>query len=161
MHEKLEQIDIFNNARVIFDQKLESKIIIWISALIIGSILLLLISLFYRFKSYDIYYAKVVKNEEDSYIQFTVNEDFLKKKNRNYLIINDEEVHCQLIKMSDNYYLINASKYWEAFFDCKLEKELNFDSNVLEVKIDNGDITLYQYFTNKLRKVVRSGRVKS
>ena len=133
MHEKLEQIDIFNNARVIFNQKLESKIIIWISALIIGSILLLLISLFYRFKSYDIYYAKVVKNEEDSYIQFTVNEDFL----------------------------INASKYWEAFFDCKLEKELNFDSNVLEVKIDNGDITLYQYFTNKLRKVVRSGRVKS
>ena len=149
MHQKLAKIDIFNNAQIIFDRKLESKIYIWVIVLIVISGLFIFISLFYRYETYD------------NYLTFTVGEDFISKKNRNYLIINDEDIKCHLLKMSDNYYLIDGSKYWDVFFECELGQELNFNSNVLEVKIDNGSTTLYQYFIAKLRKVVKSGRIKN
>ncbi len=161
MHQKLAKIDIFNNAQIIFDRKLESKIYIWVIVLIVISGLFIFISLFYRYETYDIYYGKVVNDTEDNYLTFTVGEDFISKKNRNYLIINDEDIKCHLLKMSDNYYLIDGSKYWDVFFECELGQELNFNSNVLEVKIDNGSTTLYQYFIAKLRKVVKSGRIKN
>ncbi len=161
MYQKLDCIDIFNNSAVIYLRKSSSKIVSWISILLIGSLLFSWILLFYNYETYNVYYAKVVKNDEENYISMSVDETFIELQNRNFLEINSEEYKCHLMSMSDNYYLLNEHKYWQTTFECELPEQLNINENVIEVKVDKGKTTLFKQIINKIRKGMKNGRIKN
>lgn len=158
--QKFNDIDIFNNSSVIFKRKSSSKITSWISILLISSLIFCFIIYFYEYNISDIYYAKVVKNDDENYLYFSVDQSFVSMKNRNYLEINGDEYKCHFSSFSDNYYLIDNKKIWEVYFDCELPDELNINDNLVEIRIEKRKTTLFKEMVNKLRKELKNGGIK-
>lgn len=158
--QKFNNIDIFNNSSVIYKRKSSSKITSWISILLMSSLTFCLIIYFYEYNISDIYYAKVVKNDDENYLYFSVDQSFISMKNRNYLEINGDEYKCHFSSFSDSYYLIDNKKIWEVYFDCELPNELNINDNLVEIRIEKRRTTLFKEMVNKLRKELKNGGIK-
>lgn len=158
--QKFNDIDIFNNSSVIYKRKSSSKITSWISILLMSSLIFCLIIYFYEYNISDIYYAKVVKNDDENYLYFSVDQSFISMKNRNYLEINGDEYKCHFSSFSDNYYLIDNKKIWEVYFDCELPNELNINDNLVEIRLEKRRTTLFKEMVNKLRKELKNGGIK-
>lgn len=161
MYQKYEDIDVFNNSSLTYMKKSSSMVVSWISIILIGSILFSLIIFFYEYDAYNIYFAKVVNNEDNNYLNITVDESFISMKNRNYLEINNEVRKCHLKSMSDNYYIFNESKYWEVIYECDIPTELNINNNIVEVRVDKEKTTLFKELVNKVREGIKNGRIKN
>lgn len=158
--QKFNSIDIFFNSSVIYKRKPSIKVISWISILLISSVIFGLIMCFYKYDISNIYYARVINNDDENYIHFSVDESFISMKNRNYLEINNKEYKCHLSSFSDNYYLVNSEKIWEVYFDCELPDELNINDNLIEVRVEKRRTTLFKELIMKLRKEFKDGRIK-
>ena len=160
MYQKFDVIDVFNNSSVIYMLKPNSKIVSWISILVATLVTLFLISILYKYEEFNIYFAKVINNDEENYISIAVDEEFIDLKNRNYLEINDDIYKCHLISMTDNFYIYNDSKYWDALYECNLPDELNVNNNVLKVKVDKNTTTIFEKIIEKIRRGINNGRTK-
>lgn len=158
---KFNNVDIFTNSSIIYMRKPSNKINYWINILLIGSILFGLIACFYEYTIFNIYYSKVVESDENSYVHITVDESFISSKNRNYLTLNNIDCKCHLNSLSDNYYLINNEKFWEAIYECEIPEELDIDNNILEVKINKRKTTLFKELINLFRKELKNARIKN
>lgn len=160
MYVRYNSIDIFNNREVLYKNKSNYKVISWITILLIGSIVLLLITFFYKFRLFSIYTGKIVKNEKDNYIELNVDDSFLKYKNRNYYIINDKKSRCHIKEIVDSYY-VNDKKYYNVKINCDLNKEININNSILDIKVDEGKVTLFEVFTKKIKKGIKDARIKN
>ena len=67
IQKKYSSINSFNNSSIVYGRKESLFLISWIYIFIIGSIVLISISLFYKFNIFNMYYAKVIKNCTGSY----------------------------------------------------------------------------------------------
>ena len=94
IQKKYSSINSFNNSSIVYGRKESLFLISWIYIFIIGSIVLISISLFYKFNVFNMYYAKVIKNKNENYIYMTIDSDFVSLRNRNYLEIDGEERKC-------------------------------------------------------------------
>ena len=142
-------------------QKTSSKIISWISILFLTTLLLLTIAIFYKFEIFNIYYAKVIRDEDNSYVVFNADEDFINMRNRNFLVINEKDTRCHLIDFSDNYTVYENNKYWEVSYTCELPDELNINDNIVKIRLDKGKTTLFKMFIKKLKRGIENARVKN
>ena len=142
-------------------QKTSSKIISWISILFLTTLLLLTIAIFYKFEIFNIYYAKVIRDEDNSYVVFNADEDFINMRNRNFLVINEKDTRCHLIDFSDNYIVYENNKYWEVSYTCELPDELNINDNIVKIRLDKGKTTLFKMFIKKLKRGIENARVKN
>ena len=155
MFQKYESLNIYDNSSIVYLRKQSSKIISWFNILIIGSILFCIIGFKYKYSISNIYYAKVIHNDEENYISIDVDEDFLLMKNRNYLNIDDEDYKCHLLSFSDNYYVVNSQKHWVVNFDCNIPDDINVNNNLVEIKLEKRKTTLFKEISTKIRKRVK------
>lgn len=153
-------IDIFNNREVLYKNNSNNKVISWITIVILGSVVLLSISLFYKFKLYSIYNGKVIKNEKDNYIELNVDDSFFKYKNRNYYIINEKKYRCHINEIADSYY-ISEKKYYSVKINCDISKDININNSIVEIKVDEGKVTLFEVFVKKIKKGIKNARIKN
>lgn len=154
-------IDIYNNSSVIYFRKNDIIIPFWITLLLIGSIIFVVISCFYKYTLYNIYYGKIINVDKDNYLYLEVDEDFISIKNRNHLEINDDDYNCHLIDLSDKYYILNNKKYWNVSYECDLPEELNVNENLVKVRIDKRKTTLLKEIILKVRKGLNNERIKN
>lgn len=161
MYQKYDNLDIFNNSKAVYMQKTNNKIISYITIIFIVSILFLLLSVFYKYEIFNIYYGKVYKQDDESYLILNVDSDFINVSKRNYLEINNEIVKCHLKSFSDNYVIYNNKKYWEVTYECELPEELNVNNNMLEIKINRRETTLFNEFLSKMKWGIKNGRTKN
>ena len=124
-------------------------------------VLILALLLFYKFNIYDIYQGTITKTEEENYLYLLVDEQFNNVKNRNYLIIDKKEYSCHLLEFSDNYYLVNNSKYWDAKYECELPDEININKNNVRVSIFRRKTTLGKELFLKVRGAINNARIKN
>ena len=161
MHQKYDSLDMFNNSSIVYMKKTNNKIISFITILIVFSILFLLLAIFYKFEVFNIYYGKVYKEEDNTYVVFNVDSDFINVSKRNYLEINKKSIKCHLDSFSDNYILYNNKKYWEVTYTCELPEELSLDNNMLEIRIDRRSTTLFNELRRKVERGIKNGRTKN
>lgn len=159
--QRYNDIDIYNNSSVIYLRKNDITIPFWITLLLIGSIIFVLISCFYKYTISNIYYAKIVNTDEENYLYMEVDEEFISLKNRNYIEINGEDYSCHLLDFSDKYYILNDKKYWGVSYECEIPEELNVNDNLVKVKIDKRKTTLLKEIILKVRKELKHERVKN
>ena len=155
MYQKYESLNIYDNSSIVYMRKASSKIISWFNILIIGSIIFGIICFKYKYNISNFYYAKVVNTDEDNYISVDVDEEFIELKNRNYLVINNDEVKCHLISFSDNYFLENSQKHWIVNYECNLSDDINVNNNLVEVEVEKRKTTLFKELCSKIRKRVK------
>ena len=158
---KYDDLEIFNNSSVVYMQKTNNRIISYITILLILCFIFILFAYFYKFNIFNIYYGKVYKEDDDTYLVMNVDSDFINMSKRNYLEINDKSEKCHLESFSDNYVVYNNKKYWEVTYSCELPDELNINNNVLEVKVNKRETTLFNEFIRKVNRGIKDGRIKS
>jgi len=161
MRQKYNSIDIFNNFSNIYMRRPESSIATWNNVLFISFFIFCLISCLYEFNIFNIYYAKVINNDENNYVYLQVDQDFLNVKNRNYLNIYDEDIKCNLLEFSDNYYIVDSKKIWEVSYKCDLPEETNIDGNIIKVKVQMRKTTLFKELLKKIRRKFENARIKN
>ena len=142
-------------------RKTENGITTWINVVFITSFIFCLISCLYKFNIFNIYYAKVVNNDENNYMYMQVDENFINVKNRNRLIINDEDTKCNLVDVSDRYYVLNSKKYWEVAYKCELPEEINVDQNIIKVRVQMRKTTIFKELLRSLRRKFENARIKN
>lgn len=152
MKKDYSDIDIYNNSAIIYYRKNDIFIPFWITVLFVATFVFVLIACFYKYSLYDIYYGKVIINNEENYILLEVDENFILKKNRNFLNINNEDYKCELVDFSDKYYIFNEKKYWNVSYECEIPEEINVNNNIVKVKIDKRKTTLLKEIIIKIRK---------
>ena len=160
MRQKYNSIDIFNNSSEIYMRKPESSIATWYNVILITCFILCLISCLYEFKIFNIYYAKIINND-DNYVYMQVDEDFMSIKNRNYLNIYGEDTKCNLVEFSDNYHILDSKKYWEVTYKCELPDEINIDGNIIKVQVQMRKTTLFKELVKKIRRKFQNARIKN
>lgn len=158
---KCSNINVFKNKSVIYLRKGDYRVISWITILVLFTMMLMTLCVFYKFESFAIYHAQVINTEEDNYIILLADNEFLKSKRRNYLEINDKESKCSLIDADNNYVIINNSKYWQVNYECELSDDDNINNNLLEIKIRYDKQSLFQYILQKIRKEHENARIRT
>ena len=161
IQKKYDDLDIYNNSSIVYMQKTSNRIISYITILLILSFSILIFSCTYKFNVFNIYYGKVYKEDDDTYLIMNVDSDFVNLSKRNYLEVNDKSVKCHLESFSDNYVIYNNKKYWEATYSCELPEELDVNNNILEIKVDKRNTTLFNELIRKVKRGIKDGRVKS
>lgn len=161
MQKKRNSIDIFNNSSYIYMRKPESSIATWNNIVFITCFIFCLISCFYEFNISNVYYAKIINNEEKNIVYMQVDDSFINIKNRNYLRINDEEIKCNLVDFSDKYFVLNSKKYWEVSYKCELSDEINIDGNIIKVEVQMRKTTLFKEIIRSLRRKFENERIKN
>lgn len=160
MRQRYNSIDIFNNSSNIYMRKPESSITTWNNVILVACFIFCLISCFYEFNIFNVYYAKVINNDEN-YVYMQVDEEFMNVKNRNYLNIYDEDTKCNLVGFSDNYYFLDSKKYWEVSYKCELPEEINIDGNIIKVQVQMRKTTLFKELLKKIRGKFENARIKN
>lgn len=155
-----EAIDVFNNSSIIYKRKTPNGIISWINILVIGSLIFFLIISLYEYEDYNIYKGIVVKNSEENYIYLFADDNFFPLKNRNYFIVENKKCRGHVVLISDDYYIMNNSKYRKVNIECELPKDLNIDKNVLDIKVDKGKVTILKKVIRKIKKGINNGKIK-
>ena len=155
MNREYSEIDIYNNSSVIYYRKNNIFIPFWITILFVGLFLLIMISCFYKYTLVDIYYGKIINNDDSNYIMLEVDEEFILRKKRNYLNINNEDYKCQLVDSSDKYYILNDKKYFNISYECEIPEEINVNNNIVKVKIDKRKTTILNELIIKIRKELK------
>ena len=121
-------------------------------------LLVVTLSLFYKFNLYDIYQGTIIKTDDNNYLYLLVDENFYNLKNRNYLIINKKEYKCHLSEFSDNYYLVDNKKYWNAKYECNLPDEINVHNSQVKVMIHKRKTTLGKELVLKVKEATNNER---
>ena len=161
MYAKYKKIDAFNCSKIIYLRKMPKIITIWLIIMTTLFMSTMILVFFYKFNLYDIYQGKIIKQEQDNHIELIVDEEFYNIRNRNYLIIDKKEYKCHLLDFSDNYYLINNKKYWNAKYECDLPEDLNINNNILSIYILKRETTIGKELYLKIKEEIKHARIKN
>lgn len=153
-------IDVFINSSVIYKRYCDNKIIYYILSVLILMIAIVLVSFIYKFEIYDIYYGKVIIEDNKSFVNISVDNSFINSVKRNYLEVNDKEYKCSLVEYSDTYYLVNDDKVWNVLYECELPEILKVNNNLLEIKLNKKKTTLIKIVYEKIRRGFKNARIK-
>ena len=138
---KEDNIDIYNNSALILNTKTPSFIKSWIIILIILSLLLGII-LFIPFNIYSNYYGHVIVDNNQSYIDLTLDKtDFPINKNNKIYIKKDKY----------NYKILSIKNH-NVLLDVKLKRDIKINNNIVMVNVLRNRTTLFKIIKNKIKK---------
>lgn len=150
---EMDNINIFDNSTIIMMRKTPSKIFVWIVVIIIGLIVFLSLSIFYRYNKYLNYIGTIVEEDTQYYIKIFIEEDKLVAFSNNILLIDNKEIEYKVKNISKNYYLTPQSvKMHEVVLKCKLNQQLMIDNNMVQLRFKMPQTTAMHDFIENIKK---------
>lgn len=141
MYVKMDNLDIYNNSRVILEKNIPKSIVSWITIL---CILLILLIIFFSipFNVYKNYSGYISTYNHNSYLNlFITKGDFPIHKNGKLYIKNDK-YNYEVIEIEDDKVILKVN----------LKDEINIDNNVVLVNILSNRTTVFEILKNKIKK---------
>jgi len=141
-----------NNKENVLTRKTGPLIICFTIISIVIILILICISLFYKYIKYENITLKVVKNEEIYYLETLVSKDNLRYfiKN-NELIIDDEKYPYEITNISDELYLDSYNNmYYKIILETTLESNKIINNNILLGKTMIKKTTLFKELLSNL-----------
>ncbi len=141
MYAKMDNLDIYNNSRVILEKNAPKSIVSWITIL---CILLILLIIFFSipFNVYKSYGGYISVYNHNSYLNlFITKGDFPIHKNSKLYIKNDK-YNYEVIEIEDDKVILKVN----------LKDEINIDNNVVLVNILSNRTTVFEILKNKIKK---------
>ena len=127
----------FNNSRIIIERKTPQNIINWITILFITLILFICISVFYRYRKYNIYEALILK---DDYVYLKIYSSDLPKDNKMYIYNKNID------------YKIVSNDFESTLVKCDLTGDYLISGTPIRVVFKGKYTTLYNEIKNKIKK---------
>ena len=137
----VDKLDIYNNSAIILDKKTPSRIISWITILVISLILFILVS-FIPFNIYKSYLGYMYVADNDSFFTSIIEySDFPVKKDKK-LYIKGKKYDYEVISIDDSNLVL---KIYNA-------SELEINNNIATLNILEDRTTIFNIVKNKLKK---------
>lgn len=141
----MNKIDAFKNSKMKIMYSSPSRIISWITIVLIIIISFLIISIFYKYNTYIKVISYVNINEKYNIRGIIEKKDMPIKKNyKLYIEGKRYEYEIVDIKEYDNYY--------ELFIKCKVDKNLLINNNLLTLNFVKNKTTLMNEIIKKIKK---------
>lgn len=142
---KMENLNAFNYSKMKLINEKPSKIISWITILCILSLVFILISILFKINKYTntIGYVEI---KEDYNLKIIIDKSLFPIKKNYKLYIEDNKYDYKIIKIN------KLDTYYELLVDCKLEKELLINNNILKIRFKTGKTTLIKELIKKIKK---------
>ena len=141
----MNKIDAFKNSKMKIMYSSPSRIISWITIVLIIIISFLIISIFYKYNTYIKLISYVNINEKYNIRGIIEKKDMPIKKNyKLYIEGKRYEYEIVDIKEYDNYY--------ELFIKCKVDKNLLINNNLLTLNFVKNKTTLMNEIIKKIKK---------
>ncbi len=148
----MDSIEILDNNKTVWLQKIPHKIIIWLIIVITSLFILGLLIYFYPYNKIKIYEGLVQKDNQDYYINILVLERDVNNITNKTLLIDNKKKDYKVINISSDYYLDNNQRYREVTLKTIINKYSIINNNILELKFIIGKTTIYQLFKERIRK---------
>ena len=141
----MENLNAFNYSKMKLINEKPSKIISWITILCILSLVFILISILFKINKYTntIEYVEI---KEDYNLKIIIDKSLFPIKKNYKLYIEDNKYDYKIIKIN------KLDTYYELLVDCKLEKELLINNNILKIRFKTGKTTLIKELIKKIKK---------
>lgn len=141
----MDKIDIFKNSKMKIMYSSPSRIISWITIVLVIIVSFFIISISYRYNTYIEVISYVNINEKYNIRGIIEKKDMPIKKNyKLYIEGKRYEYEIVDIKEYDNYY--------ELFIKCKVDKNLLINNNLVTLNFIKNKTTLMNEIIKKLRK---------
>lgn len=135
---------------IINDKKI--KMPLFIKIILLSLLILLVFLLKYKISLYDILDAKIIKIEEDYYVQVFVpmaKQDFIHDK---YIIVDNKEYEYKVENIANEYVFYNNMNYMIVNISSNLDKSYNIENNYFKIKQLRKKETLFNILVNKIKK---------
>ena len=141
----MENIDAFEYSKLKLINENPSKVISWITILIVTLVLFLIFSIFLKYNIYKNYIGYIDINDNYN-LKIYVDQSSFPLNKKDKLYINNKKYKYKIIKINllDNYY--------EILIDCKLDKNLLINNNIINLRFKKGSTTLITEIINKLKE---------
>lgn len=138
----MEDINVFVFSKLKLMNEKPSKVISWITILCFLVIIFLIINIFFKYNVYSNYIGYIKDNNiriimDDN--SFPIKKDYklyIGKKKYDYKVLNIEK----------------KEEYYELLINCKLDKKLLIDNNILMVRFKIKKTTLFRIIVDKIKK---------
>ena len=141
---------IYNNFPYILNNKTSKAIIAWLIMLIISLTVFLLAACNYNYYKYQTYLGYIKNIDNSFYVSFYVQEDDVGKLANYELSIDDETLDFKIISISNQYYLIDNSPFYEVVIETKLNNQYLIENNIIDLVFKTRQTTLYQEIRKEL-----------
>lgn len=138
---KMDNIDVYNDSAIILNNTNPFYSRMWISILIILTILFMFIS-FIPFNIYKTYNGYIVIDNNNSYVNIKLeNKDFPINKNKK-LYIDDSNYKYEVLGINENNILLSV----------KLKSDIKINNNIVVVNILKDRTNLFKIIKSKIKK---------
>lgn len=122
-----------NNQGYILEHQSPHFIYSWITILIITLLIFLLIGNNFKYNSYYFSEGTIIKDQNQYYTKTFLKKEQLPTLLTKPLLINQQIIHYQVIKIG-NQYLLNNELYIEVWLNLKLDKSYLLEGNMLNLQ---------------------------
>lgn len=139
----MEDINAFEYSKLKIMNERPSKIVSWITILIILFVILLIISLLFKF---NIYQNNIGYIDNNYNLRIIINDSSFPISKKYKLYIDNKRYKYKIIKIE------KKDRYYELLIKCKLNKELLISNNIITVRFKKGETTLMKELIKKIKK---------
>ena len=141
----MEEIKAFEYSKMKVIKDNPSKIISWITILILLLVIFLIVSIFFHFSIFKEYIGFI--DISDNYdIRVMVDRSFFPVNSEYELYIDNRKYEYQITKIN------HLDQYSEVFIKCKLDKKVLTDNNIINVRFKKYTTTLIKEFIKRIKK---------
>ena len=137
----MENIDIYNNSRVILNKKMPKIITSWLTILII-LLILLIIFCNIKFNIYKNLKGIVIIKDNDTFIQTILNKSDFELSKKDLLYIKDKKYKYEIINIENNIALLKID----------IPDDLKIEDNVININILKERTTLFKIIKRKIKE---------
>ncbi len=141
----MENISAFEYSKLKLMNEEPSKVISWITILLILLCLFILFSIFFKYNLYEQYPGIIELNDHYNVKLYVDKKIFPLKKNYK-MYLDDKKIKYSVYKIND------TGTYYELFLDCQLDDNLLINNNLVTIKIKKRQTTLLKEIIRKIRK---------
>lgn len=141
----MENINTFKYSKMRMMNEQPSKIISWLTILIILLFIFILISFFYHFDVYSTVIGYVDINDEYN-LRIIIDKKMFPIKKDYELYINNKKYSYKIVDIKEE------QQYYQILINCDLESELLINNNIITINLKKGKTTLINELKNQIKK---------
>lgn len=141
----MENISAFEYSKLKLMNEKPSKVVSWITILIILLCAFILFSVFYKYHLYE-QYAGIIELNDNYNLKLYVDKKLFPLDKNYKMYLNNKKIKYSIYQVNDN------GAYYELFLNCQLNDNLLINNNLVTIRIRKRQTTFLKEILRKIRK---------
>lgn len=137
----MNDIDIYNNSKLIIESKMPKRVISWVIILIVLSCLLIILFSI-SFNIYKSYFGEIIKEDNNFYLNLYLDESDFPISKKSSIYIKDKKYDYRIIDINDGILRLEVD----------LDDEILIANNMVTVNVVSKRTTILKLVLSKIKK---------